>query len=374
MSASDTAPDAYAAAGVDYAAVDPGKLLAQRVALETAGALPRRGLHEVAETRGESAYAIDLGDRYLSMVTEALGTKNLVADAMHERTGKHFYDLVARDTVATILNDLSSLGGCPIALTAYWGSGSSEWFRNEARMQSLVEGWGAACKEAGCTWGGGETQVLTGMIDPSTVVLAGSGVGTIAPKANLLLGSRVAVGDAILIAPSSGIHANGLTLARKIAEQLPEGYDTPVPGDPSGRAYGEVLLDPSPLYGPLVEALQSESIDLHYAAHISGHGWRKLMRAPGAFTYAVDCLPEVPPIFDVLTKAAGIDSAEAYGTFNMGAGYAFFVAERDAARAELIAIQAGRALLRIGTVEAGPKRVVLSPIGVTYEGDSLAIR
>lgn len=373
MSSSD-APDAYAAAGVDYAAVDPGKLLAQRVALETAGALPRRGLSEVAETRGESAYAIDLGDRYLSMVTEALGTKNLVADALYERTGKSYYALIARDTVATILNDLSSLGGHPLALTAYWGSGSSEWFLDRARMQALVEGWGAACKEAGCTWGGGETQVLTGMIDPGTVVLAGSAVGSIAPKSNLLLGSRVAAGDAILVAPSSGIHANGLTLARKIAEQLPRGYETPVPGDPAGRGYGEVLLDPSPLYGPLVEALQGAAIDLHYAAHISGHGWRKLMRAPGAFSYVVDRLPAVPPIFAVLNGYGGLAPAEAYGTFNMGAGYAFFVSEADAERAIQCAAKSGREILRIGTVEPGPKRVVLRPIGVTYEGESLAIR
>ncbi|HKU37100.1 MAG TPA: AIR synthase related protein, partial [Polyangiales bacterium] len=120
--------DAYAAAGVDYAAVDPGKLLAQRVALDTAGLLAARGLSEVGESRGESAYAVDLGDRYVTMVTEALGTKNLVADAMRGVIRQTYYDLIARDTVATILNDLATLGGTPVALTAYWASGRSEWF------------------------------------------------------------------------------------------------------------------------------------------------------------------------------------------------------------------------------------------------------
>jgi len=125
-------PDAYAEAGVDYAAVDPGKLLAQQVALATAGNLVARGVKEVEASRGDSAYAIDLGDRYLTFVNEGLGSKNLVADAMRRVTGNTYYELVARDTVATILNDLASLGGAPLALNAYWASGDSEWFNDEA--------------------------------------------------------------------------------------------------------------------------------------------------------------------------------------------------------------------------------------------------
>lgn len=366
--------DAYAAAGVDYAAVDPGKLLAQQTAQATSGALLRRGVREVPESRGESAYAVDLGDRYLTMVTEALGTKNLVADAVRSITGSSAYDRIAQDTVATILNDLSTLGGVPLAITAYWAAGESVWFNDAARMADLVRGWGAACQAAGCAWGGGETQVLSGMIAPGTVILGGSATGSVSPKEHLLLGSRVGPGDSILIAPATGIHANGLTLARKIAERLSSGYATVVPGDPQGRGYGEVLLDPSPLYGPLVELLQQQGIDLHYAAHITGHGWRKLMRAPQDLTYVVDALPERPPIFELITQAAAIDDGEAYGTFNMGAGYALFVAEPDTDRACQIARAAGWSLLRAGNVELGPKRVVLRPIGVTFDGASLAIR
>jgi phosphoribosylformylglycinamidine cyclo-ligase len=93
------------------------------------------------------------------------------------------------------------------------------------------------------------------MIEPGTVVLGGSAVGLVAPKERLLLGARVQAGDAILLAPSTGIHANGLTLARSLATQLPDGYATRVERDAQGRSYGEALLAPSPLYGPLVEAL-----------------------------------------------------------------------------------------------------------------------
>ena len=317
---------------------------------------------------------IDLGDRYLTTVTEALGTKNLVADAVRAITGRTHYDQIARDTAATILNDLCTVGGEPLCLTAYWGSGSSDWFEDQARMADLVDGWASACRDASCAWGGGETQVLTTMISESTVVLAGSAVGTIAPKSRLLLGDRLRAGDAILLAAGTGIHANGLTLARKIAGQLPRGYETPVPGDPKGRGYGEVLLDPSPLYGPLVEALQRADVALHYAAHITGHGWRKLMRAAQPFGYVLERIPDVPPVFELLCSQAGMDRREAYGTFNMGAGFALFVPENEAGRACELAAQLAMPLLRAGHIEAGEKRVVIEPLGITFAGDSLQIR
>jgi phosphoribosylformylglycinamidine cyclo-ligase len=366
--------DAYAAAGVDYAAMDPGKVLAQRAAADTARWLRARGLNEVSESRGESAYVLELPDRYLSLVNEALGTKNLVADATRPVTGCTHYDAVGRDTVATILNDLCSVGGHPLALTAYWGAGSSSWFDDAQRMADLTRGWAAACAEAGCSWGGGETQALTGMIEPSTLVLGGSAVGSVTPKSDLLLGSRLCAGDALLIASASGIHANGLTLARKLAGELPEGYAAAVPDDPAGRCLGEVLLDPTPLYGPLVEALQREAVALHYVVHVTGHGWRKLMRAPQPLSYVIDRIPEVPPILRHLQSLAGMDSREAYGTFNMGAGFALFVAAADAARAQQVGRKIGRELLQIGHVEAGPRRVVLRPLGITFEGESLQIR
>jgi phosphoribosylformylglycinamidine cyclo-ligase len=372
--AGDPQNDPYAAAGVSYAAMDPGKLRAQQAAASTAAGLLKHGLQEVGDSRGESAYVVDLGDRYITTVTEALGTKNLVADAVRAITGRSHYEAIARDAVATVLNDLCTVGGHPICLTAYWGTGSSEWFDDHERMGDLVDGWKDACREAGCAWGGGETQVLTGMIEPSTVVLGGSAVGQIAPKNRLLTGAGVVAGDAILFARASGIHANGLTLARKIAKELPQGYATKVPGDPQGRGYGEVLLDATPLYGPLVESLQNAGVALHYAAHVTGHGWRKLMRAPQALRYVIEKVPAVPPIFDVLTKAAQMDQTQAYGTFNMGAGFAFYLPKADVEKAQAAANAAGGELLYAGYVEAGPKQVVIAPLGITFAGDTLQIR
>jgi phosphoribosylformylglycinamidine cyclo-ligase len=371
---SHPARDGYANAGVDYGVIDPGKLLAQRTAAETASELAARGASELVASRGESAYVVDLGDRYLATVTEALGTKNLVADAVGPALGRSFYDAIAHDTVATILNDLVTVGARPLCLTAYWGAGSSDWFADERRMADLSLGWGRACKEARCAWGGGETQVLKSMIAAGTVVLGGSAVGLIAKKSELLLGSRVAAGDRILIAPAVGIHTNGLTLARKIAEFLPEGYATPLPGDPRGRSFGEALLDPTPLYGRLVEALLDAGVELHYAVHVTGHGWRKLMRSNLELSYVVEQLPEVPPVLAHLVEVAGIAADEAYGTFNMGAGFALYVPAAAAANAAEIARQNGFELLDAGRVEPGPRRVVLEPLALSYGGESLAIR
>lgn len=365
--------DAYGQAGVDYAAIDPGKLLAQRAALRTAPQLHRHGFKELPQSRGESAYVIDLGDRYLATVTEALGTKNLVADAVRAITGRTHYDAIAKDTVATILNDLCTLGGAPLCLTAYWGAGSTDWFADVERMRDLTEGWAAACEEAHCAWGGGETQVLVGAIEKNAMVLGGSAVGQIA-KDRLISDVDLRPGDAILVAAASGIHANGLTLAREVARSLPGGYATPVPGDPAGRGFGEVLLDPTPLYGPLVEALQQAGIALHYTVHVTGHGWRKLMRAQRDLRYVVEQLPPVPKVFDLIASSAKIDRDEAYATFNMGAGFAFFVAQADVPAAQAAAAALGQPLLEIGHIEAGAKAVELRPLGVTLAGDSLQIR
>lgn len=374
MSAPGHPRDAYAAAGVDYDKLDRGKRLAQSEAQATSVALLARGYAELAESRGESAYVVDIGDAYLTSVTEALGTKNLIADAVRKLTGRTHYDTIAQDTVATILNDLATVGGVPLSLTAYWGSGSSEWFADEERMHDLTTGWGSACARAGCSWGGGETQTITGIIEPAAVNLAGAAVGIVRPKDKLLIGSRVAAGDAILVAPSTGLHANGATLARKIAREHAQGYSAQIPGDPEGRPYGEVLLDPTPLYGPLIEAVQAWGIDLHYAVHVTGHGLRKLMRAEVALTYVVEELPPVPPIFRFMCQEAGMSDEEAYGTFNMGAGFALFLPKAQVADSLLAAKNAGFQLMYVGHVEPGPRRVVLRSLGITFEGSSLQIR
>jgi phosphoribosylformylglycinamidine cyclo-ligase len=361
----------YAEAGVDYAKIDPSKLLAQELAAKTAQHLSRLNLEELAGSRGESAYIIKMGDVSLAFVTEALGTKNLVADAVRTYTGRTHYDAIARDTVATILNDLCSVGARPVALTAYWGAGDATWFSDQERARDLTQGWAAACEECRVSWGGGETQVLPSLIEAGRVVLGGSAIGLINPAGNALHGARLEVGDQIVIAKASGIHANGLSLARKVATTLPQGYQTPIV---DGRTYGEALLDPTPQYAPLIEELQLAGVELHYAAHITGHGWRKFMRAARELTYVIHRVPAVPPVLSFLQEAAELSTAEAYGTLNMGAGFALYLPRSALTPALEVGARAGFELLHAGSVQAGPQRVQIEPLGITYEGESLQVR
>ena len=361
----------YTQAGVDYSKIDPLKILAQQAAAGTAGNLARHGLTELAASRGESAYVVDCGDFYLASITECLGTKALVADATRAITGRTYYDRIAQDTLAMAINDLITVGATPISVHAYWAAGGSEWFHDTQRAKDLVDGWRAACDACGVSWGGGETPALGGVVADGRIDLAASCVGLVRPKSRLTLGERLGAGDAIVLLASSGIHANGVSLARKLAERLPAGFSTRLP---SGAMFGEALLAPTVLYSPVTEALAAAGIVPHYCANITGHGWRKVMRHPATLTYRFDRLPEVPEVLRFLQQQTGSDDRAAYGNLNMGAGFALFVAADDAERTVRIANAAGAKALLAGRVEAGPKQVVLTPIGLTFGADDLHVR
>ena len=371
MTARPGPPITYAQSGVDYAAIDPVKILAQRAAVGTAGQLGRWGLAEVSASRGESAYVWEEPDAYRAMVIEGLGTKNLVADAMRQVTGHTYYDALAQDTVAMIVNDIIVVGAEPQVVTAYWAIGDSGWFDDRERAADLARGWAAACEMAGAAWGGGETPALTGIIAPSTIDLAGACVGIIRPKSKLTLGDRLTSGDAIVLLASSGIHANGLTLARRIADGLPGGYATDI-GD--GTAFGGALLAPTHLYARLIADVFEAGVDVHYLVNITGHGWRKLMRARRELTYRMAEVPPVSPLFRFLTHHGGLSPEEAYGNLNMGAGFAVYVPARDSATVVDVASRHGQAAWVAGRVEEGPRRLVIEPLGVAYAGEALEVR
>ena len=361
----------YKQAGVDYSKIDPLKVSAQQAAAATAGNLARHGLREVAASRGESAYVIDCGDHYLASITECLGTKALVADAMRAVTGRTYYDRIAQDTLAMAVNDIITVGATPVSVHAYWATGGSDWFDDEIRARALIEGWKAACDACGVAWGGGETPALAGVVAAGRIDLAASCVGIVRPKSRLTLGEKLAAGDVIVLLESSGIHANGLSLARKLAERIAGGFGHELEG---GKLFGEALLAPTVLYSPVTEALAAAGIVPHYCANITGHGWRKLMRHPAGFTYRIHTLPPVPPVLRFIEKHAAIDAREAYGNLNMGAGFALYLAAADAARAVEIAASVGVKGWIAGTVEAGARRVLIEPLGLSFAADELHVR
>jgi phosphoribosylformylglycinamidine cyclo-ligase len=372
-SAQPAATDAlsYSQAGVQYDLIDPLKVAAQRAAAATASHLAGHGYTEVEASRGESAYVVDLGPFYLASIVECLGTKTLVADEMQRLTGQPYFAGIAQDTIAMAVNDLITVGATPLVVQAYWAAGGSDWFADAARAQSLVAGWKAACDQCKVAWGGGETPALAGIVEAGRVDLAAACTGLVQPRERLSLGEDLAAGDAIVLLASSGIHANGLSLARKLADRLPQGYLTEIA---PGLRYGDALLAPTTLYSPVTEALWAAGVRVHYAANITGHGWRKLLRHPKSLSYAVHTLPPVPPVLAYIQKQARMDDREAYSTLNMGAGFALFVPAAQAHRCVEVAQSVGVGAWVAGKVSAGPKQLEIAPLGLRFDAEDLALR
>jgi len=361
----------YQQSGVDYGLIDPLKVSAQRAAAATARQLAGHGFSEVAASRGESAYVVDVGPFYLASIVECLGSKAMVADEMARLTGRSWYDGIAQDTIAMAVNDLVTVGATPLVVQAYWAAGGSAWFADTDRAQALVAGWQRACEACGVAWGGGETPALAGIVEPGRIDLAAACTGIVNPKQRLTLGDRLGAGDAIVLLASSGIHANGLSLARKLVERLPRGWLTEVA---PGLGYGQALLVPTTLYSPVTEALWRAGIDLHYAANITGHGWRKLLRHPVSLTYRIARIPPVPAVLRFIQQQAGQGDVEAYGTLNMGAGFALFLPAAQAEQAVAISRGLGIEALVAGSVEPGPKRLLIEPLGIEFGDDALQLR
>ncbi len=173
-----------------------------------------------------------------------------------------------------------------------------------------------------------------------------------------------------MLVASSGLHANGASLARLIANRLPEGYGTALP---NGIGFGEALLEPSVMYVPLVATLLERDVPVTYLSHITGHGLLKLMRPQRELTYRIERIPVVPPVLDFMVEQAALDAPAAYSTFNMGSGFAVYCAAGAGATVVAAAGELGLDALVAGRVEEGPRRVLLDPVGVEFEGERLEL-
>jgi phosphoribosylformylglycinamidine cyclo-ligase len=360
----------YRAAGVDYETLDAGKRLAIAGALSTSSLLEARGGRALDASRGEPAFVFELDGRAMAFVVEGLGTKSMIARQVLEGQGINRFGDVAYDTVAAILNDLCCVGALPLVVNAYFATGASEWYSEGERGAALIEGWRKACVDAGCTWGGGESPSLPGLLDEREIELAGAAVGAVPQGRRPILGEELQQGDEIVLVASSGLHANGASLARLLARRLPEGYATEL-GD--GTTFGEALLEPSVMYVGLVQALLEEELPLSYVSHITGHGLLKLMRPPRALTYRIEELPEVPRVLSFMVEQARMDAHAAYSTFNMGSGYALYCAAGAGRRIVALAQRLGLSAIVAGGVEEGPRQVILEPVGVSFSGEELEL-
>ncbi len=358
----------------NYRGLDDFKVLASTAAAETAGNMAIHGLIEESASRGESAQVwIDRGV-YMAGLTEGLGSKNLVADAVDAANpdAPSHYRNIAQCSMAMIVNDLAAVGARPEVFWMHMAVGDDSWFANERRARALVEGTRDVCNELQMTWLGGETPGLRGMVYPEAAIISGNVVGRIGPEERYIRGTGVEAGDRIVMLPSSGIHANGLTDARGLAERLPDGYDTLLS---DGSTFGETLLTPTNLYVKFVQEALNAGIKFKRLENMTGHGWRKIMRGTSELTYRMTDVAPQMPIFQFLQEQYGVSDEEMYRIYNMGAGFAAYVKPEYVA--DLIDVADGVGLpgsWDAGGVEEGPKQVIIEPLNIALAGTTIVVR
>ncbi|MFH1366633.1 MAG: AIR synthase-related protein [Patescibacteria group bacterium] len=282
-------------------------------------------------------------------------------------TGRTFYEYIMWDTMLMAINDLIAQGAMPAIYTDEVAAGDSDWFLDEKRSQALTVGMLELCFQDGIAVVAGESPSLVYLIKAAPPVksapsFSGCTTGVIAPSSRLISGEKLCAGDHILGAPSTGIHANGISLVIRRAMTLPEKFLTLLP---DGRTLGEHALIPTRSYVALVEALLDAGVDIHALLPGTGSGVAKIAFDHRPFTYRISkWVDEIPQIF-LFMRQLGVTLSDCLTTFNWGIGYYIYVPESEVEVAIAMAKPAGYDLIDLGRVEEGERKVIFEPEGIT---------
>lgn len=262
------------------------------------------------------AGVIDCGDFGIAITNDGVGSKILVAKALKK------FDTIGIDCVAVNVNDLLAIGAEPLAMVDYIATEKpDEWI-----MEEIAKGLNEGCRIANITLVGGETATLPEIVRGFD--LAGTAVGYV-KKDRIITGEKIEDGDIIFAIPSSGIHSNGLTLARKVVEAAGLDYNDSF----EDRTIGEELLVPTRIYMEILKVV--EKCDVHGLAHITGGGLLKLKRLKN-MKYVIENPLKPHKIFGFIQKLGEVEEAEMYRTFNMGMGFMIIAPEEEAREIEKI--------------------------------------
>ena len=270
----------------------------------------RSGEHGMLGGVGHFAGLIDFGDKVLSMCTDGVGTKMRVADDLQD------WSTVGIDCMAMNVNDMYVMNIEPIAFVDYIATEGI----NKEQMVQIGIGLNEGARLANLNIVGGETATLKGMVNG--LDLAGTCLG-VQNRDAVVTGEKVSVGDVIVGVPSTGVHSNGYTLARKVAEEN-GGYETVLP---SGRTVGEALLTPTRIYSEVLDVCSK--VEVHGMCHVTGGGLLNFLRISD-LGFSIEDPLEVPEILAWIAEKGQLSENELYRTFNMGMGFAFIVAPEDA--------------------------------------------
>ena len=332
----------------EEAGVSQDEKAAHIAALVAALTYRRKGLGKPLTKIGHFTGLVDFGYYALSLCTDSVGTKVLVAKEMRK------WDTIGIDCVAMNVNDMICIGAEPLAFVDYVAI--SDYDREVARQIGIGLNRGAELADVSII--GGEVAVVPEL--DRVLDLAGTCFGAVR-KTKIIDGRAIRPGDVIIGVPSTGIHANGLTLARRVLAESALTVLDPVGG--SGRSWGEELLEPTAIYvRPVLRALRRATV--HGMAHITGGGVRNLIRLKANVEFRISDPLEPPSIFRALAQLGGIESSEMYQTFNMGMGFALVAAEEDA-KDVIRSLRPDVKARVVGSVVRG-KGVTVPPLGLSW--------
>jgi phosphoribosylformylglycinamidine cyclo-ligase len=305
------------------------------------------GLGTVKLDVGYFANVIDIGGIGLAICTDGVGSKSIIAQMMRR------YDTIGIDCVAMNVNDVICVGARPISMVDYIGIEHAD----AEMLGAIAVGLAAGAKQAGISISGGEISQLKDVI--SGFDLIGMAVG-IVPLDRIITGGDLVPGDVIIGIESSGIHSNGLTLARHAffeRAKLPIGHVFP----DLGRSLGEELLRPTLIYVPEVLEIIGRVPTVKALINITGDGLLNLPRVDAKIGFEIDDMPPAPPIFRLLQQYGEVSSAEMFEVYNMGIGFCVLAAEKDRDIVLSILERRGRRAQIIGRVIEDASKGVYLP-------------
>jgi phosphoribosylformylglycinamidine cyclo-ligase len=342
-----TAHAAYRGAGVD---TDEAARGLDRLVERITRSWPRRGdFGAVQLPIGYFANVIDIGGTGLALCTDGVGSKAIMAHAMN------CYDTIGIDCVAVNVNDLICVGARPLSLVDYIAVEHVD----AQILEAIGIGLAAGAEQAGISISGGETAQLEDVVRGFD--LAGTAVGTV-PLDRIVTGRNLEPGDAIIGIESSGIHSNGLTLARKafFKREQPLSYDHPLAK--TGVTLGQELLRPTLIYVRETMEIIARVPDVKALINITSDGLLNLSRADHPRVgFRIDELPPVPEIFELIQQYGSVSTAEMFEVYNMGVGFCVLVDPSKASLVLSILEQRGRKAWVVGEVVEDPTKGVYLP-------------
>jgi len=300
-------PINYRAAGVDIGAGNRAVELMRQAVQSTYGPAVLRGIGAFGGLF-DAAALTSMRQPVLVASTDGVGTKTALA----ARLGR--FDTVGRDLVNHCVDDILVQGGRPLFFLDYIAASAID----PAQVASVVGGVAAACRDVGCALLGGETAEMPGVYQPGAFDLAGTIVGAV-EREQIIDGSAIVDGDAVIGLASSGLHTNGFSLVRRLFAD----WDLARVDQTIGRPLGDALLEPHRCYLPHFDRLRAAGVAIHGMAHITGGGLvenpPRMLPAGAAIALRLGSWP-LPPLFQLIQRVGALDDGEMRRVFNVGIG------------------------------------------------------